>query len=64
MDRKIAMVKRQIDMKTADQADDDLRYWLGKTPQERIAAVTFLVNQRLKPSERMDKTFFTQRKMK
>ncbi|SDD83479.1 hypothetical protein SAMN04487996_102303 [Dyadobacter soli] len=62
--RKIAMVKRQVDMKATDQAADDLDYWLSKTPQERIAAVTFLVNQMLKPSQRMDKTVFSQRKMK
>lgn len=64
MARKIAMVRRQVDMKTSDQAEDDLNYWLSKTPQERIAAVTFLVNQMLKPLERMDKTVFSQRKMK
>ncbi|MGG7663590.1 hypothetical protein [Dyadobacter sp. BHUBP1] len=64
MMRKIAMVKRQVDMKAVDQADDDLKYWLSKTPQERIAAVTFLVNQMLKPSQRMDKTVFSQRNMK
>lgn len=51
-------------MKATDQAADDLDYWLSKTPQERIAAVTFLVNQMLKPSQRMDKTVFSQRKMK
>jgi hypothetical protein len=62
--RKIAMVKRQVDMKAADQVEDDLNYWLSKTPQERIAAVTFLVNQLLKPFQRMDKTVFSQRKMK
>lgn len=64
MTRKIAMVKRQVDMKTSDQAADDLEYWLSRTPQERIAAVTFLVNQMLKPAQRMDKTVFSQRKMK
>lgn len=64
MTRKIAMVKRQVDMKTSDQAADDLEYWLSRTPQERIAAVTFLVNQMLKPAQRMDKTIFSQRKMK
>lgn len=64
MTRKIAMVKRQIAMKDTDQAEDDLNYWLSKTPQERIAAVTFLVNQTLKPAQRMDKTVSAQRNMK
>ncbi|KQS27014.1 hypothetical protein [Dyadobacter sp. Leaf189] len=64
MDRKIAMVRQQINMKNGDQAADDLDYWLAKTPQERIAAVTFLVSQMLEPSQRMDKTYFSQRNMK
>lgn len=64
MTRKIAMVKRIVDMKTYYQPSDDLEYWLSKTPQERLAAVTFLVNQMLKPGERMDKTVFIRRKLK
>ncbi|GGH22172.1 hypothetical protein ACN9ML_02080 [Dyadobacter endophyticus] len=64
MTRKIAMVKRVVDMKTHCQPSDDLEYWLSKTPQERLAAVTFLVNQMLKPGERMDKTVFIRRKLK
>ncbi|WP_353720717.1 hypothetical protein [Dyadobacter sp. 676] len=64
MARKIAMVGRQFDMKAVDQAEDDLDYWLSKTPQERIAAVTFLVYQTLKPFQRMDKTVFTQKNIK
>lgn len=64
MSRKIAMVKAQFDMKTYDQASEDLKYWLSKTPQERIAAVTFLVHQQLKPGERMDRTVFIRRKLK
>ena len=64
MVRKIAMVKHQYDLKTYDQASCDLEYWLTKTPQERLAAVTFLISQKLKPGERMDKTVFSQRKLK
>jgi len=51
-------------MKDADDADRDVAYWLSKTPQERIAAVTFLVMQTLKPGARMDKTIVVKRKMK
>jgi len=64
MSRRIAMVKRQFDMKKHDQASEDLKYWLRKTPQERIAAVTFLVKQQLKPGQKMDRTVFTRRKLK
>ncbi|ACT91403.1 hypothetical protein [Dyadobacter fermentans] len=64
MSREIAMVKAQFDIKTYDQAGEDLKYWLSKTPQERIAAVTFLVHQQLEPGERMDKTVFIRRKLK
>ena len=58
------MVRAQFDMKTYDQASQDLEYWLSKTPQERIAAVTFLVNQQLKPGQKMDRTVFFRRKLK
>lgn len=64
MSRKIAMVKAQFDMKTYDQASEDLKYWLNKTPQERIAAVTFLVRQMLEPGQRMDRSVFIRRKLK
>lgn len=64
MGRKIAMVRQQFDKDTHNQASEDLKYWLSKTPQERIAAVTFLVHQMLEPGQRMDKTVFSQRKMK
>ena len=58
------MVKHQYDMKTHDQASRDLEYWLTKTPQERLAAVTFLIKQKLKPGQGMDKTVFSTRKLK
>ena len=64
MGRKIAMVKHQHDMKTHDQASRDLEYWLTKIPQERLAAVTFLIKQKLKPGQGMDKTVFSTRKSK
>lgn len=58
------MVKHQYDMKMHDQPSSDLEYWLTKTPQERLAAVTFLIEQKLKPGQRMDKTVFSIRKLK
>ncbi len=64
MERKIAAIVRKVSMKDANDADRDVAYWLSKTPQERIAAVTFLVMQTLKPGERMDKTIVVKRKIK
>jgi len=51
-------------MKESDQAALNLQYWLSKTPQERLAAVTFLINQNLAPSQRMDKTKFSKKSLK
>lgn len=64
MSRKIAMVFNQNDLKTSNQALEDLDYWMNKSPVERLSAVTFLVNQNLKPSERMDKSFTARKSMK
>lgn len=58
------MVRNQMSMKDSDQSAEDLQYWLSKTPQERLAAVTFLVNQNLSPGQRMDKTKFSQIRLK
>ena len=35
---------------------EDLNYWLSKTPAERIAEVTRLMQKDVKPGQRMDKT--------
>lgn len=56
--RKMAMVVNKFDMHKHDQALEDLTYWLTKTPSERVCAVTFLIQQFLKPGQRMDKTKF------
>jgi hypothetical protein len=64
MRRKIAMVFNQTDLKNHNQSLEDFSFWQSKTPQERLAAVTFLVNQNLKPFQRMDKTISSQKKMK
>jgi hypothetical protein len=64
MDRKIAPVVRKVLLQHANDESRDLAYWLSKTPQERIAAVTFLVSQSLKEGERMDKTKIVKRKLK
>ncbi|MCE7059829.1 hypothetical protein [Dyadobacter sp. CY343] len=64
MSRKIAMVKSQSEMTKVGQASDDLAYWLSRPVQERLAAVTFLVNQNLAPSQRMDKNAVFRKMMK
>ncbi len=63
MRRKIAMVFNQTDLKNSNQSQslEDFSFWQSKTPQERLAAVTFLVNQNLKPFQRMDKTISSQK---
>ncbi|NTD99871.1 hypothetical protein G6M26_31060 [Agrobacterium tumefaciens] len=54
----MAMVVRKFNMFDHDQAADDLKYWLSKSPLERISAVTYLVNQTLKPRQKIDKIKF------
>jgi hypothetical protein len=64
MARQMKMVVNKILMKDHDQASQDLQYWLSKTPQERLAAVTFLINQNIEKGQRMDKTKFSQKRLK
>ncbi len=64
MERQIKKVKNQVSVKYYDQGFEDMQYWLSKKPEERIAAVTYLINQNLLPGQRMDKTIFSQRKLK
>lgn len=42
MIQKVAKIK---DMKDNDSMTDDLRFWLGKTPEERVASVDYLRRQ-------------------
>ncbi|WP_165958094.1 hypothetical protein [Segetibacter sp. 3557_3] len=42
-------------MKKADDAGDDLDYWLSKSPLERVAAVTSIVWLSLKKGQTLDK---------
>ncbi|MES1224678.1 MAG: hypothetical protein ABUT20_54805 [Bacteroidota bacterium] len=55
---------RKLNMQTLDEKAEDLAYWLTRTPQERIQAVTFLISQQLKPGQRMNRTFVKKRKLK
>jgi hypothetical protein len=54
--RKIVPVVKKGLLKELEAEDGDLDYWLSKTPNERIAAITFLVLSSIKPGTRMDRT--------
>lgn len=47
-----------------DEAAEDIRYWLTRPVEERIAAVTFLVSQTLSKGERLDKTIVSKRNIR
>jgi hypothetical protein len=49
-------------IRSSEDLDDEVTYWLNKTPQQRIEAVEFLRYQFIKLQKlpiKMDKTFFT-----
>ncbi|MDP9078160.1 MAG: hypothetical protein M3O71_12085 [Bacteroidota bacterium] len=58
---KIVPVVRKAVLKEIDEGYEDMLYWLSKTPQERIAAVTELRSHSLKPGQRIDKTVVIKR---
>lgn len=57
--RKILAVRSKVKLQSQDQ--QDLNYWLSKTPQERLAAVTKLVRDSLPKGMKMDRTAYSQR---
>lgn len=58
------MVRNQVVLHDNNlQEDNDLDFWLSKTPQERLKAVTTLVRQNLPIGQRMDKTFVVKRRL-
>jgi hypothetical protein len=60
---KIVPVVRKALLKEIDESYEDILYWLSKTPQERIAAVTELRSHSLKPGQRLDKTVVIKRQL-
>ena len=60
---KIVPVVRKAVLEEIDEEQEDINYWFSKSPVERIAAVTGLIRQTLKPGQRMDKTFVTKRQL-
>ena len=61
---KIMPIIRKVALKQANDYKQDLNYWMGKTPAERLAAVTFLSRQSIKKGQRMDKTTIVKRSLK
>ena len=60
---KIVPVVRKAVLKEIDEGYEDLLYWLSKSPQERIAAVTNLRSHSLAPGQRLDKSVVIKRKL-
>jgi len=59
---KIVPVVNKIRLKDED-GHADLLYWLSKTPQERLAAVTQLRKGLIQNGQRLDKTVVLKRNM-
>jgi hypothetical protein len=62
--RRMALVGKKINLKDANQEMYDLDYWLTKTPQQRLQAVTFLIRQNMPTGQKMDKSVWVKREMK
>lgn len=61
---RIAHVVKKGLLKDLQQYNNDIDYWLQQSPGSRMAAVTFIMSQSLKPGQRMDKTIVNKLKMK
>lgn len=62
--RTIIPALRKVKVKEADDAKNDLKFWLKKTPMDRVAAVTGMISPSQTPLERMDKTKIVKRKLR
>ncbi|MEO5891076.1 MAG: hypothetical protein ABIQ31_12525 [Ferruginibacter sp.] len=60
---KIVPVVRKAVLKDIDEEFEDIQYWLSRPAQERIAAVTRLIEATLTPGQRMDKTMVIKRRL-
>lgn len=61
---RIAHVVKKGLLTDLEQSNNDIDYWLQQSPVSRIAAVTFIISQSLKPGQRMDKTIVNKQKLK
>lgn len=62
--RNIVPEVRKVLLKGANDAGNDLDYWLSKPPSERVAAVTYIISQSLHQGQRMDKQKIIKRKIR
>lgn len=52
----IRKVVSKRDLRNFSSIKEDLRYWLGKTPEERVAAVDYLRKQYHGSTERLQRS--------
>ena len=62
--RNIVPVVRKVLLHKADDAKNDLAFWLTKTPFDRLSAVTGIVSSAIPKSKKLDKTKIAKRKLK
>ena len=55
-DKMIQKNVRILDLQRDSSIEEDLAYWLGKPPEERIAAIEFLRRQHHGSSERLQRS--------
>ena len=55
--RSIVPVVRKVKLEEAEDGKRDLRFWVKKTPLDRLAAVTEMISHSLTGLKRMDKTY-------
>ena len=51
----IKKIVRKVELKNLHSAKDDLAYWLGRSEEERIAAVDYLRREYYGSTERLQK---------
>lgn len=61
--RKIKMIANRVDRIDHDEETQNRSFWLSRTPDERLNAVTILRSQVLVKGQRMNKEFGMKRKM-
>ena len=62
--RIIVPVVRKVLLEEADDTKKDIKFWLSKSPMDRLSAVTALISYSMKKPKRVDKTKIVKRKRK
>jgi hypothetical protein len=62
--RKIVPIANKGPLKGFEEKQKDLDYWLSRSPQERVAAVTSIIRQSMAIGQKMDRSVYGTRKMK